>query len=168
VSLYSVSSAADLTVALQYPATSSRLPSHSSQPPATTVVHDPDENVSLHFSARFWFTLLQLSPTPALPTTSASTTIRSRLRYLSNLWPTHTGHALPPIVSVPLAQGKEVCLVQIYVIEVLYFNSKRNAAAGAPKGDGFCSEDACGTGRKDTGLKECVSVAYQRVTDFIQ
>ena len=28
----------------------------------------------------------------------------------------------------------------------------------------YYSEDACGTGRKDTGLKECVLVAYQYVT----
>ncbi|KAJ8586681.1 WD40 repeat-like protein [Rhizopogon salebrosus TDB-379] len=51
-------------------------------------------------------------------------TVRSSLRHMSNWWPARTGHALPPIVDVPLAQGKE-----------------RNAAAGARKGNGGYRRD---------------------------
>jgi hypothetical protein len=56
------------------------------------------------------------TPPQSRPQTAASTiltpappsTVKSSLRHISNWWPVRTGHALPPIVDVPLAQGKEV------------------------------------------------------------
>ncbi|OAX35336.1 WD40 repeat-like protein [Rhizopogon vinicolor AM-OR11-026] len=58
---------------------------------------------------------LTITPPPG----PVSTTVRSRILHVSNWWPMHAGHAHPPIVDVPFAQGYE-----------------RNAAAGAPKGKG--------------------------------
>ncbi|KAJ8590831.1 hypothetical protein M405DRAFT_141410 [Rhizopogon salebrosus TDB-379] len=43
-----------------------------------------------------------ITPTPA----AASANVKSSLRLLSNWWPIHASHAPPPIVDVPLAQGK--------------------------------------------------------------
>jgi hypothetical protein len=113
MSLYSVSYAVDLMIDLQLPATSTRLSSHSSAAPAITLVHSNlDEIVSLQSYTQCWLTFLQSRPTPALPIShsspSTSTSITYRLRQLSSWWPPHTGHSLPPIVNVPLAQGQEV------------------------------------------------------------
>lgn len=120
VRLFLVSSAIDLITAPQYPATSPRLglPTHSSLAPATDPVpYNPSDNVSLHSSTKILLTFLQPRPIPALPISQSSisvfTTITSRLHQLSNWLPIHTGHALPPVVRVPLAQGKEVCLVEL-------------------------------------------------------
>ncbi|KAG2156285.1 hypothetical protein DEU56DRAFT_906447 [Suillus clintonianus] len=70
-------------------------------------------------------------PISTLPNTessaTASTTFKARLHNLLNWWPNRTGHALPPIVDVPLAQGKE-----------------RNASADAPpknSGEWIADED---------------------------
>ncbi|KAJ8581607.1 hypothetical protein M405DRAFT_611465 [Rhizopogon salebrosus TDB-379] len=61
---------------------------------------------------------------PIILTPAAPSTVRSSQRHLSNWWPIRASHALPPIVDVPLAHGKE-----------------RNAAAGARKGSGGYRRD---------------------------
>jgi hypothetical protein len=82
---------------------------------AATEVHlgmNAYETVSFHSRDAMLLTFLQSQPTPTsaitLSLVAASTNVRSSIRHLSNRWPIHTGHALPQIVDVPLAQGKEV------------------------------------------------------------
>jgi len=126
-----------LTVTLQFPAASSQLLSHSSPGP-TQGDSNPGKNVGFRFSTQVLLTFLQSRPitAPPIPISSASNTMTSRLRHLLSSWPFHTGHSLPPVVTVPLAHGKEVCPVEPnLVIECSHFNFQRNAAAGAPKCD---------------------------------
>jgi hypothetical protein len=114
---YVVAFAVDLTIALQVPA-STHLPlSHSPSAQATTGessdLHSR-ENVSVYFcNQHYTLTFYQYRRTQA---SSATYT--------------------PPPVSVPHAQGREVCSVNFS----LSFNSnsltfQRNATAGAPRGD---------------------------------
>ncbi|OAX34365.1 hypothetical protein K503DRAFT_785829 [Rhizopogon vinicolor AM-OR11-026] len=53
---------------------------------------------------------------------------------LSNWWPAHAGHAAPPIVDVPLAQGKQVCPANLARChEGLIFFFAGHGGGGAPK-----------------------------------
>ncbi|KAJ8582032.1 hypothetical protein M405DRAFT_831347, partial [Rhizopogon salebrosus TDB-379] len=52
------------------------------------------------------------APPVTLTPAAASANVKSSLRLLSNWWPIRAGHAPPPIVDVPLTQGKEVATLQ--------------------------------------------------------
>jgi hypothetical protein len=130
-------------MALQFPATSSFPPNRSLSSQAVTQVHSAiqssGENVGLQLcNQNFTVTFIQSRRTPAAITqspTAPSSIVRPRRR-LSNWWPIRTGHALPPIVDVPLTRGDQVCSVEFYrCLEISCMNVQRNAAAGAPKGN---------------------------------
>ena len=103
---YFLPSTMDMTIALQFPATSSFPLNHSLSAQAVTHVQSgvhSDDNRHLSF------TVLQ-SRAAAVPHPSA-TIIISRL---SGWWPIHTGPAPPPIIDVPMTQGKKVSLSNLH------------------------------------------------------
>jgi len=112
VSLF-LSFTVDVTITLQFPATSSFPLNRSLSAQAVTHVQSgvhSGENVSFQYcNHHFSFTALQSRA--AAVAQPPATTIKSRL---SAWWPIHTGRAPPPIVDVPLAQGKKVSLVNLH------------------------------------------------------
>jgi hypothetical protein len=123
-----VSSAINLIITSQVPATSSRHQrlSHSAQ--GMREVHSgmiPSENVGVRSSNQHPpLTFLQsrpvLAPHITQSSATASTTTRPRSRLsLSGWWPLHVGHAPLPVVDVPLAQGKLVRSVVYHCLQRL-------------------------------------------------
>ena len=102
----------DMTIALQFPAPSSFHLNHSLSAQAVTHVQSgahSGENVSFQpYVHHFILTVLQ---SRAAAVAQSSTTIKAQL---SGWWPTHTGRAPPPIIDVPLAQGKKVSLTNLH------------------------------------------------------
>jgi hypothetical protein len=110
---YFLPSTIDMTIALQFPAPSSFPLKQSLSAQADTYVQSgvhSGENVSLQ-PCNHLFTLTVLQSRAAVIAQSSATTIKA---LLSGWWPTHTGRAPPPIVDVPLAQGKKVSLVNLH------------------------------------------------------
>jgi hypothetical protein len=123
-----VSSAINLIITPQVPATSSRHHNLSHSTQGTREVHlgmNPGENASVRRSNQHSpLTSLQsrsvLAPPITQSSATASTTIRLRPRLsLSNWWPLHAGHALPLVADVPLAQGKLVRSVVYHRLRLL-------------------------------------------------
>jgi hypothetical protein len=102
----------DMTIALQFPATSSFPLNQSEQSLSSQAVTHVQsgvhsgENVSLQ-SCNHHFSFTVLQSRPAAITQPYATTIKAPL---SGWWPINMGRELPPIVDVPLAQGKKVSL----------------------------------------------------------
>lgn len=107
---------------LQFPVTlplpRNRSPSGQAETLAHPRIHN-DDNVSIHFFSQHFAltTFLQsrlaeaphiIQHTPATPST-----VKARLRYMSNWW-FHTGRTLPPMMDVPFVQGEEVTLAGPY------------------------------------------------------
>jgi hypothetical protein len=113
MSLYFIPSTVDMTIATQFPATSSFPLNHSLSSQAVAHVHPgihSGKNVSFQ-SCNHHFTLTVLQSRAAAIAQSSSTTIKARL---SGWWPINMGHGLPPIVDVPFTRGDQVRLVYFY------------------------------------------------------
>jgi hypothetical protein len=134
-----VSSAINLIISSQVPATSSRHHSLSHSTQGMKEVHPgivPGGNVSARSSNQHSpLTSLQSRSVLAPPITQSSVTISTTMRLglrlsLSNWWPLHASRAPPLAADVPLAQGKLVRLVvyhrlQLFMHELIASRSSR-------------------------------------------